>query len=251
MRVGPASRSALSIIIPALDEERRIAACLAALDAPAAGAEVIVVDGGSRDATVARARAEEAALAARGLALRLLSAPRGRARQMNAGAAVSNGDALLFLHADTLLPGGAPAAVVEALARPGVVGGGFRHRFAEPGVALRLISAASNLRCRLFGTFYGDQAIFARREAFAALGGFRDLPIFEDSDLASRLRRAGRMVLLRREVRTSGRRYLGGGVARTVARIARMKLAYGLGREPGEVVGDYWSEPARGDRREG
>src|SRR5512132_1695734 len=121
----PVLRPALSVIIPTLDEERRIAACLAAIAGHPGGVEVVVVDGGSGDSTLALARREGPALARRGLSLRLLSGARGRALQMNAGAAAAGADALLFLHADTLLPPAGPAAVLAALGRPGVVGGGF------------------------------------------------------------------------------------------------------------------------------
>jgi hypothetical protein len=104
-----------------------------------------------------------------------------------------------------------------------------------------LISTGSNLRARLVGTLYGDQALFVRREAFAALGGFRPLPIFEDADLSTRLRATGRLVLLPLAVRTSARRFLRGGVARTLLEMTRMKLAYSLGRDPAAAARRYGS----------
>ena len=244
MTSGVAPR--VSIVIPVLDEEAWIGASLAALTAVEGGLEVLVVDGGSRDRTRSRAFACSSEAARRGIRLEVLAAERGRASQMNAGAARARGEVLLFLHADTLLPAGALPAVLDALSCSDVVGGGFRHSFQEDGLGLRLISAASNLRARLWRTLYGDQAIFLRRSAFESLGGFRSIPIFEDADLSARMRRLGSIVLLPLAVRTSGRRYLRGGVARTALRMARMKLAYLGGRDPGRLAGEYRDAVRRG-----
>ena len=236
----------LSIVIPVLDEAARIEAAFTSLPKDGGGIEVLVVDGGSRDGTLEAAERARPRLAARGIPLHLLSSVRGRGIQMNAGAARARGAVLLFLHADTLLPADALPAVRRALSRPGVVGGGFRHRFREGGLRLGMVSSASNLRSRLRGTFYGDQAIFVRRSAFEALGGFLPVPIFEDVEFSARMRRAGRTVLLPVPIRTSGRRFLSGGVVRTAWRMARMKAAYLWGRDPEVVVGDYWDERRRG-----
>jgi rSAM/selenodomain-associated transferase 2 len=237
----------LSIVIPVLDEAAWLGAALAALPG-GVGVEVVVVDGGSADGTADLARRFAPEAGARGLRLVVMEAERGRARQMNAGAARARGEVLLFLHADTLLPPGALPAIAAALARPEVVGGAFRHSFRERGVGLWLVSAASNLRARLWGTLYGDQAIFVRRRAFEALGGFRALPLFEDADLSRRMRRLGRTVLLPLRVRTSARRYLRGGVARTAWRMARWKLARLGGGDAGRMGRDYWDAAARGAR---
>jgi len=237
----PAKAPALSVIIPAIDEEDWLAPTLQAIDGDPRGVEVVVVDGGSRDRTLGVASDLSPVLAARGVTLRCRTAARGRAIQMNAGAAGAAGGALLFLHADTQLPRGAAGAVLDVLRCPGVIGGAFRHRFAEPGWGLRLISTGSNLRSRLWGTLYGDQALFVKRDVFAALGGFRPLPLFEDADLSARLRGAGRVVLVPLAVRTSARRFLRGGVARTLLEMTRMKVAYSLGGDPAEAARRYWS----------
>lgn len=239
----------ISVIIPALDEEGCVAEALAALAGHPATVEVLLVDGGSRDRTVELAAAAASRAAARGVSFRVLSAPRGRAQQMNAGAAAARAPVLLFLHADTRLPADAVQAVRAALRDPGVVGGGFRHAFRERGPGLRLVSAASNLRARTTGTLYGDQAIFIRAATFRHLGGFRPLPVFEDADLCARMRRVGRTALLRQTVRTSARRFLRGGVLRTSWRMLRMKAAYARGRDPAGLAGDYWDPSRRGADR--
>jgi rSAM/selenodomain-associated transferase 2 len=236
---------ALTVIIPVIDEQDWLAHALLAIEADPRGVEVVVVDGGSRDRTLRLVAELAPALGARGVAVRSQAAARGRGLQMNAGAAAARGGAFLFLHADTLLPPGAAGAVLDALQQPGVIGGGFRHRFTEPGVGLRLISAGSNLRSRLWGTLYGDQALFVCREAFAALGGFRPLPIFEDADLCGRLRARGRLVVLPLAVRTSARRFLRGGVARTLVEMMRMKLAYSRGDDPVALARRYGNGAGR------
>jgi rSAM/selenodomain-associated transferase 2 len=240
----------VSVVIPVLDEAARIRSSVLALPRDGGIFEVLIVDGGSGDGTCELARAMTAEARDRGIRLEVLQAERGRAGQMNAGAARARGSILLFLHADTLLPEAAFGAIRAILEDPGVIGGGFRHAFQEASPGLRLISAASNLRARLWGTFYGDQAIFVRRSAFEALGGFRPLPVFEDADLSARMRRLGRTVLLRPAVRTSARRYLQAGVGRTAWRMARMKLAYLCGQDPLAVAGDNWAAGSRaGDGR--
>ncbi len=161
--------SRLSIIIPVLDESQGIAGCLAAL-APLRrrGAEVVVVDGGSADGTVAIASP---------LADRVVAAPRGRAAQMNAGARVASGDVLLFLHADTRLPAEADRLVLEGLAASGRDWGRFDVRIEGRAALLAVVAALMNARSRLTGIATGDQALFARREAFAAAGGFPPIPL--------------------------------------------------------------------------
>ena len=219
----------LSIVIPALDEASGIADTLAAL-APlvARGAEVVVVDGGSRDDTVALARAQGA---------RVLAAARGRARQMNAGAAAAVGDALLFLHADTRLPPGADARVLGALAqRPW---GRFDVRIDGEARTLALVAALMNLRSRLTGIATGDQAMFVRREAFVAVDGFPDQPLMEDIELSRRLRRIGRPACLRDRAITSGRRWMTRGVWRTILLMWRLRLAYWLGANPERLRARY------------
>lgn len=196
----------------------------AAIDS-AAGAEVIVADGGSSDATVEIARARGA---------RVIEGERMRARQMNRGAAVATGDALIFLHADTLLPPDGLVAVSTALER--FAFGGFRIEFLEPG--LTTVANAINFRTRLTRAPWGDQAQFIRRDAFARVGGFREIPIMEDYDLAGRIRRSER-VLLPLTVRTSGRRFLQKGVGRTAAMNWTIIAAYHLGVSPERLARWY------------
>lgn len=167
----------VSIVVPALNEAAGIAVTLGAL-APwrAAGHEVIVVDGGSTDATARLATA---------WADRVLAAPRGRARQMNAGAAAACHGVLLFLHADTRLPPGALDAIERALQR-GAAWGRFDVRIDGRSRGLAVVAALMNLRSRATGIATGDQAIFVRRDAFDAVGGFPDQPLMEDVELSRR-----------------------------------------------------------------
>lgn len=195
----------LSIVIPTLNEAEQIAATLAAAAAP--GVEILVVDGGSADATVDLARAAGATV---------LTAGRGRARQMNAGAAAADGDALLFLHADTRLPAGFDAAVAAALADPAVVGGRFDVRLEPSTPWLDLVAALINRRSRWSRIGTGDQALFVRRAVFEAMGGFPDLPLMEDLAFSIALKRRGGIACLRQTVATSSRRWLRDGPLRTV-----------------------------------
>lgn len=220
----------LSVIIPTLDEAAAIGPLLASLQPlRAAGGEVLVVDGGSRDATAAVAAP---------LADRVLASSPGRARQMNAGAAVAVGEVLWFVHADTRLPEGSPERLVAALAG-GAAWGRFDLRIDGRPRLLRVVAALSNLRSRLTGIATGDQAIFVRRELFAAVGGYPDLPLMEDLALCRALRRHGRPACLRPPVVTSGRRWERHGVLRTIALMWRLRLAYALGADPARLARRY------------
>jgi rSAM/selenodomain-associated transferase 2 len=217
----PASREPrLSIVMPVLDEAAALPGVLARLQPlRARGVELIVADGGSGDGS--------AALAAP-LCDAVVHAPRGRARQMNAGAARAGGDVLLFLHADTTLPEGADQAVIAALRTHGW--GRFDVRIDGRPVLLRVVAASMNLRSRLSGIATGDQAMFMRRTLFDALGGFPDQPLMEDIELSARLKRhAGPPACLRGPLLTSGRRWEQGGVCRTIVLMWRLRLAYWLG----------------------
>lgn len=204
----------LSVVIPTLDEAEGIAEAVASARAP--DVEVLVVDGGSSDDTLDRAARAGA---------RVLSAARGRARQLEAGARAASGDTLLFLHADTRLPAGYADAVAGALRDPRVVGGAFRLRFDARTRALRWIERGAALRARLLGLPYGDQALFVRRSALEAVGGVPQVPILEDLDLVRALKRRGRLHLLPLDAVTSARRYRAGGPWRTAARHAAIALA--------------------------
>ncbi|MDE2883419.1 MAG: TIGR04283 family arsenosugar biosynthesis glycosyltransferase [Acidobacteriota bacterium] len=178
---GTPSSGVISVVIPTLDSAKSVGA---AIRSAPPGADVVVVDGGSRDGT-----ADAAARAG----ARVEIAPPGRAVQMNAGAHAARGDILVFLHADCRLPAEAGEQIRRVLARPGVAGGWFPQRINAAGVLFRLGARGSNRRARLLGLPYGDQAIFTRREAFIDAGGFPDDPIMEDAGLARRLRRLGRL----------------------------------------------------------
>jgi rSAM/selenodomain-associated transferase 2 len=221
----------LSIVIPVLDEAATIADALAAL-APdrARGAELIVVDGGSRD---------ETAEAARPLADKVIAAPRGRGSQMNAGAAAAQGDVLLFLHADTRLPPEADRLVVDALARSKRAWGRFDVTIAGRSPFLRVVAAMMNLRSRLTGIATGDQAMFMTRAAFAQAGGFPDIPLMEDIVLSRRLKSVSPPACLSARATTSGRRWDRDGVVRTILTMWRLRLAFFLGAEPARLARRY------------
>ncbi len=219
----------ISVVVPALNEERVLADTLRR--ALALGFdEVIVVDGGSHDGT--RDVAESALAGSPAGRARLLTAPTGRARQMNAGAAASGGDVLLFLHADTRLPHDARAAIERALHDPACVGGRFDVRFDRGGGTAWLVSRLMNLRSRWTGIATGDQAIFVRREVFERLGGFSDVPLMEDVDFSRRLKRAGRLAPLRATVVTSFRRWEACGPVRTILLMWLLRFLYWLGVSP-------------------
>ena len=220
----------LSVIIPVLDEANGIVTCLLAL-APlrAAGAEVIVADGGSQDETAQRAAPH---------ADHVVHIPRGRARQMNAGAAIATGDVLLFLHADTQLPHDATAHLETALAT-GAQWGRFDVRIVGRHPLLHIIATLINLRSRLSGIATGDQAIFVRRQTFAEIGGFPDLPLMEDIALSNTLRKRWKPACLKARVSTSGRRWERHGVWRTIFLMWTLRSAYRLGVSP-EVLARFY-----------
>jgi len=216
----------LSVIVPVLDEAAGIAARLAAL-APlrARGHEVIVVDGGSEDATLELAAPH---------ADRTLVAPRGRASQMNAGAAAASGDVLLFLHADTSLPARADALVLAALESRDW--GRFDVRIEGRSPLLPVIGFFMNARSRLTGIATGDQAIFVRRACF---GGFPEIALMEDIAFSKQMRRRSAPACLRERAATSGRRWERDGVLRTVLLMWRLRLAFFLGASPDELARRY------------
>jgi rSAM/selenodomain-associated transferase 2 len=226
----------LSIIIPALDEAEGIAGCLAALrPLRGRGAEAIVVDGGSADATAAVAAP---------LADRVITAPRGRASQMNAGAAAATGETLLFLHADTRLPEGADGLVLDGLAASGREWGRFDVAIEGRSALLPVVAALMNARSRLTGIATGDQAIFVRREAFRSVGGFPPIALMEDVAFSKAMKGRGLPLCLRQKVVTSGRRWEGRGALRTVLLMWRLRLAYFLGADPARLAERYGHERA-------
>jgi len=220
---------ALSIIIPTLDEARSIGATLDALAREAGGVEVIVVDGGSLDGTVELVR---------GRGVKLIEPGRGRGRQLDAGARAASGRVLWFLHADTMPSAGFAAAIEEALGDPSVVAGNFDVHFDGGSRAARFLTWLYP-RLRKLGLCYGDSGIFARRDAYKRVGGFRDFPIFEDLDLVRGLRKVGRVAHLRARVTTSSRRFEGRSFTLTFARWSLLQALYWLGVSPHTLARMY------------
>jgi rSAM/selenodomain-associated transferase 2 len=220
----------ISVIIPALNERDGLPETVKhlreafrgeALTAP----EIIVVDGGSTDGTREWVQGQPG--------LHLWNSVRGRGPQMNAGARAAQGDVLLFLHADCGLPPGAGAAIQNALADPNVVGGAFRARFdAGSPRALRLTASMITLRSRLFHEATGDQAIWARKEAFWNVQGFPEWPLFEDFALVARLKKCGRFQILPLAVTLAPRRWLIYGIGRTNALMCLLYFGYRFGIAP-------------------
>lgn len=225
----------VSIIVPAYNEAARIEHTLRAL-APlrAEGAELLVADGGSSDAT-------------RTLALpwadRVLEAPRGRASQMNAGAAAARGQLLLFLHADTHLPADAVRTVWQAMRQRHRGWGRFDVRIEGRSPWLPVVAALMNLRSRLSGIATGDQAIFVKRELFEAVGGFPAQALMEDIELTRRLKRHGRPLCLREKVSTSGRRWDEHGALRTIGLMWWLRWRYWRGADAAQLAAIYRRPP--------
>lgn len=230
--------TSLSIIIPVLNEAVHIADALTTL-APlrSRGVEVIVVDGGSSDDTASHAAV---------LADKVVSATRGRAAQMNAGAEKADGDVLLFLHADTILPPDADRLIADALRFIPAPRGNASPRWGRFDVIiegqhpmLRVIAAMMNWRSRLTGIATGDQGIFVERAAFVALGGFPKQPLMEDIEFCRRAKHFGRPACLWAKVVTSGRRWEKHGVWRTIWLMWRLRLAYFRGADPHRLAIEY------------
>lgn len=209
----------ISVIIPALNESENLSRLLPLLlrERPR---EILVVDGGSHDDTVAVAEA---------LGVRAIRAERGRGSQMNAGAREAVGEFLLFLHADTTPPEGWPALVAETLVRPGIAAGAFSFSLSEPVRGKWIMESLVALRCRVFGTPYGDQGLFVRRRLFHALGGFPEWPILEDLEFVKRLGKRGKVVVTEEKALTSARRWQTRGVWRTFLSHQVILAGYGLG----------------------
>ena len=228
---------ALSIVIPCLNEAAGIVRTLELLQPMRArGAEIVVADGGSSDGS--------ATLAAP-LADRLVHAPRGRAAQMNAGAAAAAADILLFMHADCVLPPAADASIIQGLAASGRQWGRFDIVLDGRNPLLRVIAGMMNLRSRWTGIATGDQGIFMTKKLFAHLGGFPALPLMEDIALSRQARRAGAPLCLRARIIASARRWERHGVLRTVLLMWRLRLAFFLGADPVGLALRYDASRAR------
>ena len=238
---GKDSPLAVSIVIPVLNEAETLPPLLDAL-ARLPVKEVLVVDGGSSDGTVAAAASHGKA--------HLIPARRGRALQLNAGAAHATGDVLLFLHADTRLPGNALTELTDSIAG-GARWGRFDVRLDDHSRWFRIVERAMNLRSAVTGIATGDQAIFVRSEDFRRIGGFPALPLMEDVALSKRLRAQSRPARLRGPVVTSARKWRREGIVRTMARMWLLRALFALGVPAARLHGIYYrgeSGPAPGDR---
>ncbi|MBI4782444.1 MAG: TIGR04283 family arsenosugar biosynthesis glycosyltransferase [Oscillatoriophycideae cyanobacterium NC_groundwater_1537_Pr4_S-0.65um_50_18] len=220
-----AKPGSISVIIPALNEAAMIQGVLRSLQQQPV--EVIVVDGGSQDDTVALAQTEASLQAPLG-GIKIITAAPGRAKQLNAGAAIATGEILLFLHADTRLPPDFPALVQQAL-EGGAIAGAFALRINAALPGLRLVEWGVNWRSRRLQLPYGDQAIFLPAALFHAMGGFAELPIMEDFELVRRLQKRGRIATVEAPVLTSGRRWQKLGVFKTTLMNQGAIVAYSLG----------------------
>jgi len=225
--------TAVSIIVPVLNEVATIRAGLTRLRTDFPDCELVVVDGGSTDGTVA---------AATGLA-RVLRTEPGRALQMNTGAAHTNGDVLWFVHADVVVDHAALTQMGEALAEPGTIGGGLTLRFDRRTRSLDYLARASNLRARRLHQIFGDQAMFVRRCVFDAAGGFLPLPLMEDLEFSRRLHRHGHLVLLPATSTASARRFTEHGTAQMVVFMQYLKILYFAGVSPERIRRRYERGP--------
>ncbi len=219
----------ISVVIPVLNEADTVAWTLTQLR-QAGECQSIVIDGGSEDETVSIARLHADVV---------LSAPRGRARQMNAGSQVAEGEALLFLHADTALPHGFPHMLAAVLDNRAVIGGRFDVRLDAAGWSFRMIETMMNLRSRVTKISTGDQAIFVRREVFHKIGGYPDIALMEDVEFSLKLKQAGEIACLRERVTTSARRWQRDGVTRTIVKMWMLRLCHFLGVSPTRLRAYY------------
>ena len=221
----------ISVIVPTLNEAEGIVATLESLRGLRAGGhEVIIADGGSDDGTIELVE---------GLADRLVMAPAGRAGQMNAGAGAAGGDVLVFLHADSRLPDAADGLVLQGLVSSGRAWGRFDVRIDGAHPLLRVVETMMNLRSRLTRICTGDQAIFVRREAFEAIGGYPRQELMEDIAISARLRSRSAPLCLCQPCLTSARRWEARGVLRTIVLMWWLRLQYALGASPARLARAY------------
>ena len=225
---------AVSVIVPVLDEADRIEAGLHRLRRDFPDCELLVVDGGSTDGSAELARP----------LARVIAAPPGRGRQLDTGAQAATGDVLWFQHGDTAVEAAAYGQLLAALGDPRVIGGGLTLAFDRSSPGLALLAWTSNLRARRLGWVFGDQAMFVRRSAFEAAGGFGELALMEDLELSRRLRRCGRLVVLPATSTASTRRFDAHGTWRMVVFMQYLKVLHACGVDPDELCRRYAAGPA-------
>jgi len=223
----------ISIIVPVLNEETVLPGFLKQFDMLDDDFEVVICDGGSTDRTIGVIR--DAGIPN----LKIVPATRGRARQMNAGAKSAGGEIYLFLHADTYLPGGALRAIMNSMSDEAVAGGRFKVRLDNPAFLYRAVGAMITIRDGLFGGFTGDQAIFMRASAFESLGGFADIELCEDLDIARRMKAAGTTVRLPLYVTTGARRWEKGGPVKTILLMWFIRILFYAGASPHKLARFY------------
>ena len=224
----------ISVIIPALNEEKSLPFLIQSLQDEASLCEIIVVDGGSQDGT----RAVLTRIPHQLPAILFKEAPKGRGRQMNAGAQISKGDILFFLHADCRIERGS-LDEIEKVIQEGALGGCLTQSIKDPRVVFRWIEKSGERRAQRKKIFYGDQGIFVRKDIFNQLSGFREWDLFEDIDFSERLSKMGRTVVLSKKIYTDPRRWIGLGVVRTTWTNQVLLLLFRLGFHPNQLAKWY------------
>jgi rSAM/selenodomain-associated transferase 2 len=230
--VIPNTAAMISVIIPALNEAEVIGNCIKSLREEAGDIEIIAVDGGSVDGTLEIIGNFDDIV--------LVKSPKGRGRQMNEGAGAATGDVYLFLHADTILEQGWSNEIMTALEDSSVKGGAFTLAIASPGRHYRLIEHIVRLRCTLWKLPYGDQGIFARRDVFERIGGYKNIPLMEDVDIVERIKREGRISILPRKAFTSHRRWEKKGWIETTLMNQLIMIMYRLGIDTRRLAELYY-----------
>lgn len=220
------------MIIPTLNEANSILATLTMAIKFIGDKEIIVVDGGSGDETVKIASGFDN--------VKIINASKGRANQMNAGAAAASGEILLFMHSDSILEATALEEIVKTLADKKVIGGCFTLRMDDDRFIFKLICLGSNIRAKFSKVYFGDQGIFVRKDIFKGLGGFPSIPLMEDWEFSRLLNKSGKTVQLPIEIITSPRRFEKGGILKTCLFMHKLKIQYLLGATPENLQKKYY-----------
>lgn len=225
----------ISVIIPALNEEHNIQACIENIKSEEFRCEIIVADGGSTDGTVELAEKYDG--------VKVIRTGKGRGVQMNKGASYAAGEILLFLHADTKLEGGWGSEIMSLLNNAkSLIGGAFTFKIDNPEIQFRLIEQWVKFRSSIFRLPYGDQGIFVRSNAFKKLGGYKNIPLMEDVDFVERMKKAGRITILGKKAFTSGRKWLKNGWIRVSVMNQAIMIMYRLGADPHKLAKLYYDE---------